>query len=142
MRNSIYENIDILVCTCPEVRSFPDLTSSLPVLIIAIRGLVRTSTLCIPCDASKPDHSNNFISSCQLFNQSLIKIIQHFVGEQCYFLGSNGVWIIRASGTGYYGMVGRLGRDSMLCSVAQLPGQGDDDSRMARFQNIMYLGSL
>ena len=57
---------------------------------------------------------------------------------KCYFLGSGGNWTI--SGLGIRAR--QFGRDSMLCSVAQLPGRWDDDSRMAKFQTIIYLLGL
>ena len=36
----------------------------------------------------------------------------------------------------------QFSRDVMLCSVAQLPGLWNDDSRMARFHTIIYLLGL
>ena len=47
---------------------------------------------------------------------------------------------LRVKSTRYYGNA--AGRDLMLCSVAQMTGQWDDDSSMAKFQTIIYLLGL
>ena len=55
------------------------------------------------------------------------------------------LWLMSSSSSALVGQDIRLwqiGRDLMLCSVAQLPGQLNKGYRMAEFQTIIYLLGL